>query len=132
MGEYLTKDEILNARNSYLDLEVPELGGKVRIKALSVAERIHFEILLGKVKEEENDMSMIENVVIPLVSKALVDETGALLFTEDDKGALRQLSEKPLLRIYAATLRYSRMAAKDFQDALANFDDGQSIPSVTS
>ena len=110
----LTKSAILAANDlKTQDVDVPEWGGAVRVRAFSGRERDAFEAsLIGK-------EGRLENVRARLVSLTLCDETGNRLFSDGDITALGGKSAKALDRVFAVSQRLNGIGA-DQVDAAKN------------
>lgn len=107
--QLLGKEEILSANDlNYDTVDVPEWGGKVRIKMLSGMERDSFDnstiIVEGK-----NVRMNSKNIRAKLCALSIVDEKGKRLFDERDVIALGKKSAIALDRVYEAAQRLNGM-----------------------
>lgn len=114
----LTRDQILSAQDIRTEsVEVPEWGGSVLVKVMTGTEREELEtvirdrMLLGKVGE---------NMRATLVLFTVVDESGALLFTQADLPVLAQRSAVALTRVAEAAQRINAMRDGDIEEAAKN------------
>lgn len=98
MAEYLGVDTILATPDVLEeDVNVPEWGGKLRVRSLSVDELTSMSAMAQRSKDD-----------MFLLSKAVVDpETGKPLFRAKDIAALRSKSAGPVLRLLAVAKRLS-------------------------
>jgi hypothetical protein len=103
----LDRAAILCAAVPFERVEVPEWGGAVCVRAVSVSAL--FEVLHGSNDPAERTAR--------LVTRACCDDSGAPLFTADDEPALLALPGAGLLRVSAVALRINGLTA-DSQDAL--------------
>lgn len=95
---YLTKEQILTPANLKTEeVEVPELGGSVRIMELTAGRRELWE------PELTNPTSY--RVRAALVAFSVVDENGDLIFNADDIEALTRQSFEAIDRIYTACVK---------------------------
>ena len=120
--KYLDKAAMLGAQDVKVEeLEVPEWGGWVRVKALTAAERDLFE---GDVVQRNGRDSRLNarNIRAKLVATAVVDEQGKNIFTVVDVEALGQKSAKALDRIFAKASELAGMRDADVEELAANFN----------
>ncbi len=111
-----TKEEILAQEDlGFAEVTVPEWGGKVvRLKAMSGAVRDQFELCVHQDAEAaKKEGRHARNVRARMAVFSIVDESGALMFTESDIPALGEKSAKALDRIYDATLALNKYSAAD-------------------
>src|SRR5215471_2388356 len=104
----LSREEILRAADLPTeDVDVPEWGGSVRVRALTAADR-------DRIEGEQADASgpaRFHNFRARLVARAAVDGAGRPLFGEDDVHALAQKSAVALDRVFTAVLRMNGLTA---------------------
>ncbi|MDP9301843.1 MAG: hypothetical protein M3P43_13275 [Actinomycetota bacterium] len=131
MGRFLTREDILAVSDITTEiLEVEDWGGAVRIRGLTGNERDNYE---------QSIITMRGNKVLPkfvgararLVARSVVDESGKLLFSEDDVAALGRKSAAALERVYAAARKLSGLTEEDVEELLGNSDGVQSEPSTS-
>lgn len=105
----LTREQILGATDVRTeDVEVPELGGTVRVRSITARDRDAFEHFLVASRQKGKDVP--DNVRAMYVALTVVGEDGELLFTRADVEALGKHSFAALDRIYQAALRLNAMA----------------------
>src|SRR5579859_632078 len=108
----LTKTQILAADDLRREtVSVPEWGGEVLVRALSEAER---QALLKDYDEEATDTRA------KLCALAIVDESGAPLFTAADVEALSKKSAAALDAIFEAAKRLAGLAKGEIEAAKKN------------
>jgi len=116
----LTKQEILAAADlSIEDVEVPEWGGVVRVRALSAAERDRFEDSLMTGRGKKRQFSMM-NARAKLVALTVVDEQGKQIFNDQDVAALGAKSAAALSRVFDAAMRLAGLTEDDVEELTEN------------
>lgn len=129
----LTKDAILAANDrETVDVEVPEWGGTVRVRALSGAERDAYEVALAGVRPDGSPRINLVNVRARLVALAVVDETGARMFDDADVKALGEKSGVALQRVFEVAQRLSGMTDEDIEELAEGFADAPSEPGTSA
>jgi hypothetical protein len=117
---YLTREQILNANDLPAeDVEVPEWGGVVRVRALTGAERDAFEAAIIKVRGKRVDFHL-ENARALLVAMSVVDEDGNRLFSDEDVKALGRKSAAALDRVASVAMRLSGLTQEDLEELTKN------------
>jgi hypothetical protein len=113
----LTRDQILTAVDTATeDIDVPEWGGVVRVKALTGTERDAFEgSLIGA-----RGQTKLDNVRAKLVAMSVVDEDGAKLFSVGDITILGGKSAAALDRVFTVAQRLSKLTEADIEDLQKN------------
>lgn len=99
----LTKEDILGASDlDRVEVEVPEWGGSVWIRPLTVAERAKTE---NAVKNEStgNDLFALT------VSMAAVDEDGKQLFNKNDLHKLKEKNGAVVQRLYQKAVEINKV-----------------------
>lgn len=101
----LTADQILAADDAGLKkVSVPEWGGDVYIRVMSVGERDEYERMwIGK-KE-----TGFENFRTQYLARVLCDEKGTLLFTREQVGKLAAKSGKVMSRLFDVATAHNVM-----------------------
>ena len=135
MGKYLTRDQILNADDmAYEDVEVPEWGGTVRVKTMSAAEKDAFEGSLTEIRQVGNSIVQrpnLHNVRAKLLARCMVDEVGALLFSENDILDLGRKSAAAMDRVLAVAKRRNAMSEQDLKELSEQLKNAQPAASPT-
>lgn len=82
-----------------VDVDVPEWGGEVALRAMSAAAAIDFleETQTGNAKKTDG--------MVKIIQQCAVDESGRALFTVEDLEKLREKSLPVLLRLQDAALK---------------------------
>lgn len=105
----LTRNHFLNCKNvPKTEVEIPEFGGKVFVKGLSLRHQLTLKAML----EEKSDYRDVYWLIA-----CVVDEAGENLFTEADKEALLDLPQSVLLRIFNAALEINSLTPEKVAEA---------------
>ncbi len=104
---YLTKEQILSAKDiRYVDVDVPEWGGTVRVKMMTGTERDAYEASLYDVRAGADGKSDIrfnrEDMRCKLLARVIVDDQGRRLFADAEIRTLGQKSAAAIERAYKA------------------------------
>lgn len=100
----LSKDQILGAVDfNFVEVEVPEWGGSVRIRGLSAAERDQFEARLGVSQD-------LTNMRARLVVSCLVDDDGNRIFKDSEASELGKKNAAVLTRLFDEVRNLSGMS----------------------
>jgi len=122
----LTRDEILNANDLAREqVEVPEWGGAVLVRALTGRERDAYESSIV----HPNGRAMkytLTNMRARLVSLSVIDEAGTRLFSDSDVELLGRKSAAALERVFEAAQRLSGLSAQDVDELVKNSESGPS------
>jgi hypothetical protein len=112
----LSKDEILKSQDSkFVELEVPEWGGSVRLATMSGFARDRFETsVVGK-----NNMNT-SNIRAKFVAACLVDENGNLLFNESEIEALGKKSSVALDKVFGAAQKLNGIGQTEVEELAKN------------
>ena len=122
MKTFLGRDSILNAPDlTTEDVEVPEWGGWVRVRALSGKERDIFEASVTGTHKKNKRMNL-DNVRARLVQMTIVGEDGQPLFKRSDIEALGKKSAAALDRVFEVATRLSGISEADVDELTENFD----------
>lgn len=112
----LTADQILSADDAKpLEVAVPEWGGSVFIRVMSVGERDAYERKwIGKRE------TGIDNFRTEYLSRVLCDEKGNLLFTPEKATALAAKSGAVMGRLFDAAMKHNYMQEDAVENAAKN------------
>ena len=100
---------------------VPEWRMDVRVRALSGAERDAYTASCMKRKGKDGDFEMtFEDASARLVSRSIVDETGARVFTDADVPALSGKNAAALGRLFDVAQRLSALREEDLKEMVGN------------
>lgn len=125
----LTKNQILTANDlETREVDVPEWGGSVTVKALSGKERDAWEASL-RVTRGKQTAADTSNIRAKLVARALIGDDGERLFSDQDIAALGDKSALVLDRLFDVIAEMSGLSNKADEDAEKNSQD---VPSEAS
>jgi len=112
----LTKDQILAADDlGLLEVDVPEWGGTVFIRVMSVGERDTYENDWIKHKH-----TGVENFRAKFLQRVLCDEKGHLLFTAVELDLLAAKSAKVMSRLWDKAMKHNALTAGDVEELAKN------------
>lgn len=126
----LSRDAILGAADSQTEtVDVPEWGGKVTVRSLTGREADDYQNSLRKFV---NGQIVVQpNSRAKLVVRALVDDTGARLFSDKDAEQLGRKSAKVLDRLWDVAARLSGLSEAEQEEIEGNSDAAQSGASTS-
>lgn len=112
----LSRDQILSASDlTFEEVNVPEWGGKVRVRTLTAGERDKFEALMfSKEPQDRGDYRAT------LVALCAVDENGNRIFEDKDVPELSKKSAKAVNRVYNAATRVNLLSVDDQKELEKN------------
>jgi hypothetical protein len=120
-GGFLGRDAILDADDrKYEVVDCPEWGGKVRVRALTGAQRDAYEESLVVTSGNSKKMNLA-NARAKMLVLAVVDAEGRQVFSADDVRALGRKSAAPIERIFDAARKLSGMSDEDIEKLTENF-----------
>jgi hypothetical protein len=115
----LSREAILGADDLRTqDVDVPEWGGKVRIRSLTAHDRDAIETAVYGAQKEGKYAP--ENVRALYAAGCIVDEKGDPLFSAADVEALGRKSAAALNRVYEAVLELNAIAEGDIEELAKN------------
>lgn len=117
----LGRDEILKRDDiEYEIVDVPEWGGKVRVRTLTGDERDRYEGSLLKGKGNKVDM---RSARAKLVAMACVDMKGERVFSGSDVAKLTVKSAAALGRVFQVAARMSALTPEAMEELVGNSVD---------
>ncbi len=117
---FLTKEQILKADDlKHEDIEVPEWGGTVRVRALTALEKDSFDKTTFMDAEEGENMNW-EGMRARLVSLTVVNDKGERLFTSEDVVELGKKSAIVMDKVFAVAQRLSGFSKKEVEEIEKN------------
>lgn len=118
----LNRETILSAQDVvYEEVEVPEWGGKVRVKALSGKERDEYESSLVSSRGKDMQVNLL-NARAKLLCLCIVDENNNRLFSNADVEKLGEKSAAALDRIFKVAQKLSGLGEEDIKTLTENLD----------
>lgn len=142
MDHVLDRAGILGAEDARVEpVEVPEWGGTVLVRALTAAERDHYEAGLLEERTEQRprgpggkrkgtrqtlgiSLGRLENARAKLVVLCVVNQRGERLFGDDDVKALGAKSALALNRVYEMARDLAGLTDEDVAELAEGLDDG--------
>ena len=112
----LSKEQILAADDMGLkEVDVPEWGGSVFLRVMTVGERDSYENdwMINKSKGVENFRSKF-------LQRVLCDEKGELLFTASEIDLLAKKSARVITRIWDAAMKHNALTDDDVEELAKN------------
>lgn len=129
----LSREQILSADDRKTeDVQVPEWGGTVRVRALSGAERDAYEAGLVQLRSDGSRRLTMQNARARLVSLSLCDEQGNRLFSDADVSELGDKSAAALERVFNVASRLSGLSDGDVEEMTETFADAPSGDSTSA
>lgn len=126
---YLTKADILGADDSkFEDVEVPEWGGTVRVRAITGTERDQFD----EYQDTVGKKGVRLGTRAFFCAMTICDETGKRIFDPKDVEALGRKSIAALDRVFTVSLRLNGIGKDAIEEREKNSQGGPSEDSGTS
>lgn len=122
----LTRDQILKSQDRVIKkVDVPAWGDCVYVRSLSGAERDEFEEgnLIRERDKKRGTMSYdvrMQNAKVRLVTMAVCDESGNLLFQESDVETLATKNAAAIAHLYNVAASLSGITDDDLDELLKN------------
>lgn len=114
---FLTREQILSVDDRREEhVHVPEWGGTVIVRGLSGTQRDKYE---GSLLDSKNRVRVLD-ARGKLAQMSIVDQSGQLLFGEEDIKALSRKSAKALSRVVDVAQRLSGLSDEDLEELEGN------------
>jgi len=124
---YLSKDDIFKAEDlPTRDVDVPEWGGVVRVRALSGSDRDQYDASMNQAQPDGSVVRLPQGSRARLVALCVVDEDGNSMFNEFDVGRLGNKSSAALDRVITVISELSALTDKAVEEMEGNSDAAQS------
>ena len=124
MSEFLTAEQILAADDmQFVDVDVPEWGGKVRVTSLSAKSRDEYESSLVLFGPDGSSEAALDNLRAKLCTVCMVNENGERLFLDAAVDALGQKSCAALDRVFEVAKNLNRIGVKEIEELVKNSDE---------
>ena len=107
------------------DIEVPEWGGRIRVRSLTGAERDAYDAESWRRSQNPNS-SALDDFRVRRIAKAIVGEDGKRLFTDSEIALLGKKNGAVLDRIDDVVVRLSGLSGETRTNALADLKDDPS------
>ena len=129
----LSREQIIRAADRKTeDVDVPEWGGTVRVRALSGVERDAYEAGIVQLRGDGSKVVNLKNLRGRLVSLSCVDEEGNRIFTDEDAIALGDKSASALERVFDVARRLSGLSEDDVEELAEGFGGAPSDGSTSA
>lgn len=116
----LTKDQIFAADDmGMLKLAVPEWGGDVYIRVMTVGERDAYENEWQRKRE-----TGVDDFRTKFLVRCLVDEKGNRLFDNADVARLSQKSARVMNRVWLAAMEHNNLSEQSIEELAKNSEPG--------
>lgn len=116
----LTKDQILAADDlGLLKLSVPDWGGDVYIRVMTVGERDAYENEWQRKKE-----TGVDDFRTKFLVRCLVDEKGNRLFDNGDVAKFATKSARVMNRVWLAAMEHNNLSDQSIEELAKNSDPG--------
>ena len=127
--DFLRKEDIVGpSRLKVQELDVPELGGTVRIREMNGLERDELEAYFATV----GDTKSFRRYRALVVTLSLVDDEGERIFGDDDVDIVNtQIPWRALDRIKNAVVELNKMSSKAVEETEKNSSPGPSDSSTS-
>ena len=127
----LTKEQILEAQDIQREeVEVPEWGGTVYVKALTADERDKLESAMVEWGRDGKPRSMkIEGFRLRLAAMSICDEDGGRLFGDNEVTKLGKKSSAALERVLRVAERLSSITQSEVEELADGLKNDQSADS---
>jgi hypothetical protein len=121
--QILTKKQIKDSKDvTVTPVHIPEWGGAINIRKLTISDFAVLEDLANQVKkaEAEGRKQDVQDMVAKYLMLAAVDEKGDKLFSDDDLAWLREKNGDVMLRLFQFIRRDSGLDEKERSDMRKN------------
>jgi hypothetical protein len=115
----LTKQQILNRKPLLQEVQLPQWGGFVYIRPLTVAEQTKLAEL-GTKFEKANTAARIKNITLQVIKWSVTDADGAPLFDDGDLDQLLQADASAIMSLQDAIIRYSGLTEESRRELEKN------------
>lgn len=125
----LTKEAVLAVAEKAVDveeIEVPEFGGTVHVRAITSGERDHYEAQVMQRRGKEL-VPNLTNARAKLVVLALSDEKGTRLFEDRDISKLGNLPAKGIQRVFDKARDLAGLSEEDVDELEGNSEPDPSV-----
>jgi hypothetical protein len=129
---FLTREAILAADDTAFEIvELPEWGGRLRVKGLSGKERDRFEASITETRGKSKELNL-RNVRAKLVALTAVDASGRRIFEDEDVARLGEKSAAALSRVYDVAARLCGLTEADAEELAKNSESDQGDDSLSA
>lgn len=126
----LNKEQILAVNDlTREEVNVPEWGGTVFVKAMTGKERDTFELSI--VDKKEKGKVNLENIRAKLCAMTICDEEGNRLFSDKEVFALSKKSATALSRVFVVAQKLNGLNDESIEEIKENFLPEQKEDSIS-
>jgi hypothetical protein len=133
----LSREQILRSADlPHEEVEVPEWGGSVRVSRLSGLHRAELDDVLRGLLGEDKKFTGVTSLqyTLALIVRAVVDDEGQRIFSDEDVEGLRTKSDEALARVGEVAARLNGIGAKAQEEikktsAISDPKDDSILPS---
>lgn len=118
-NKFLTKSEILSRKPILKEVEVPQWGGSVHIRPMTVAEQTQLAEL-GTKYDKGKTIDRIMNITLKVIKWTVVDDEGNQMFTDDDLEQLMQSDASAIMTLQDAIIGYSGLTSESREELAKN------------
>lgn len=119
----LSREQIIGAEDRPTqDVEVPEWGGTVRVRALSGTERDAYEAGIVQIRGDGSRSFSLANARARLAALSIVDEANERMFSEADVAVLGAKSAAALERVFDVARKLSGLTEEDIEELVEGFE----------
>lgn len=125
----LTKTDVLGAEDiTTRVVEVPEWGGSLTLRMMTGADRDEWENAAAQRRRGEGKSASIDlrGLKVSLLSRCVVDEEGAYMFSAPDLVALNKKAARALERLWEAATEMNGIGDDTIEEMEKNLESGQS------
>jgi hypothetical protein len=121
VDRYVTRDRALAARPPHEEVDVPEWGGRVVVRGLTLGERRELLARYPELLERGGaDPVRLNDFLLDLLLMTVLGGDGQRLFSDDDREALMSQPPQVIDRLVQKALELSGLTVTGIQAAQAN------------
>jgi len=126
----LTKEDIINSKDvQYKVVDVPEWGGKARVRSMTARDRDKYEASMVNARVEDGQLKRdevtLDDYRARLCAMTMVDNAGELLFSIEDVKVLGQKSASAIQRVFNVATELNNISQEDVDDIVKNSESAQ-------
>lgn len=123
---FLSKQQIMDADDVKTEIvDVPEWGGRVRVKVMTGPERDQWELACIKGRGKLRKFSF-DNIRATTAAFCIVAEDGKRMFTKEEIDVLAKKSGAALSKVWEVASRINGLTSADVEELAGNSEDGPS------
>lgn len=121
---FLSKSQILGVDDKeYIDVEVKEWGGTIRVSTIAASEKTKYESALFDFMPDgtrRTNKDALEKLQLRVIAAAIVDDKGERLFDTKDLAALGEKSSKVINKLFKIVSEHNGIDSEDEAEAEKN------------